>query len=403
MPPKSRAHHSAEQCILVLQGGGALGAYQGGVYETLEGAGLAPTWLAGISIGAINAALIAGNAPERRVERLREFWDGVSTLPFGIEAPQLPAPLASIGRTRDVLNETNASIAMLFGVAGFFQPRVPPAPFQPPGTLAAISYYDTEPLKRTLERMVDFDRINSGAVRLSVGAVNVRTGNFLYFDSRERRIDVRHVMASGALPPGFPPIEIDGEFYWDGGLVSNTPLQHVLDQAGRERRLVFQVDLFSARGDMPTTIADVAEREKDIRFSSRTRTVTDIFRQMHDVRHNVNTLLEQLPPEIRNTPVCDFLYAFGCVTTMDIVQLVYRPDDPQGLSKDYEFSRSTMRERWNEGRSDALVTLEASPWLTPMPPEVGARTFDVPLDLKRRAKAPSKSGVKTSGRAGAAK
>jgi len=154
MPSKTRARPSAEQCILVLQGGGALGAYQGGVYETLAGAALAPTWLAGISIGAINAALIAGNASERRVERLREFWDGVSTLPFGVEAPQLPDGISSLGRTRDVLNETNATIAMLFGVAGFFQPRVPPAPFQPPGTLAAISYYDTEPLKRTLERMV---------------------------------------------------------------------------------------------------------------------------------------------------------------------------------------------------------------------------------------------------------
>ena len=216
MPQHRRARRRAEQCILVLQGGGALGAYQGGVYETLEGAGLAPTWLAGISIGAINAALVAGNAPERRVERLREFWEGVSTLPFGVVPPQLPETLSSIGRTRDVVNETNATVAMLFGVAGFFQPRIPPAPFQPPGTLAAISYYDTEPLRRTLERLVDFDRINSGATRLSVGAVNVRTGNFLYFDSSERTIDVRHVMASAALPPGFPPVEVDGEFYWDG-------------------------------------------------------------------------------------------------------------------------------------------------------------------------------------------
>ena len=218
------ARRPAERCILVLQGGGALGAYQGGVYEALAGASQTPTWVAGISIGAINAALIAGNPPERRVARLREFWDSVSTLPCGVALPPLPDGIASIGRTRDLLNESNATIAMLFGVAGFFQPRVPAAPFQPPGTLAAISYYDTEPLRRTLEEMVDFDLINSGAVRLSVGAVNVKTGNFLYFDSSERKIDVHHVMASGALPPGFPPVEIDGEFYWDGGLVSNTPL-----------------------------------------------------------------------------------------------------------------------------------------------------------------------------------
>ena len=268
---KSPTRRPAEQCILVLQGGGALGAYQGGVYEALAETKQCPNWVAGISIGAINAALIAGNPPEKRVERLREFWEGVSALPFGVAPPPLPDGVTSIGRTRDLLNETNATIAMLFGVAGFFRPRIPAAPFQPPGTLAAISYYDTEPLRATLERMVDFDRINSGAVRLSVGAVNVRTGNFLYFDSSECKIDVRHVMASGALPPGFPPIEIDGEFYWDGGLVSNTPLQHVLDQPGSDRRLVFQVDLFPARGEMPATIADVSEREKDIRYSSRTR------------------------------------------------------------------------------------------------------------------------------------
>jgi NTE family protein len=160
-----------------------------------------------------------------------------------------------------------------------------------------------------------------------------------------------------------------------------------MESIPRRSQLIFQVDLFQARGRMPTTLEEVSEREKDIRFSSRTRALTEIFRTMHDVRHNVNALLERLPPEIRNTPVCDYLYEFGCVTTMDIVELVYRPDDPQGLSKDYEFSRSTMRARWGQGRADAAATLEASPWLAPMPPEVGARTFDVPLDLKRRRKA----------------
>jgi NTE family protein len=377
MPPKPRARPSAEQCILVLQGGGALGAYQGGVYETLEGAGLAPTWLAGISIGAINAALIAGNPPERRVERLREFWEGVSSLPFGIEAPQLPESVSTLGRTRDVLNETNATIAMLFGVAGFFQPRVPPAPFQPPGTLAAISYYDTEPLKRTLERMVDFDRINSGAVGLSVGAVNVRTGNFLYFDSRERKIDVRHVLASAALPPGFPPVEVEGECYWDGGLVSNTPLQHVLDQPGSDCRLVFQVDLFSARGDMPATIADVAEREKDIRYSSRTRLNTTVELKRQAMLQAAQRLVAKLPPQLRNDPDAKALARVPAESAVTVVHLIYRSKHYESQSKDYEFSRASMLEHWSAGVADTTQTLADPRWQHRKPPTSGVEIFDL--------------------------
>ncbi|HEX4233629.1 MAG TPA: patatin-like phospholipase family protein, partial [Caldimonas sp.] len=328
-PTKPRARRPAEECILVLQGGGALGAYQAGVYEVLAETSLVPSWIAGISIGAINAALIAGNPPERRVARLREFWDGVSTLPFGVAPPALPDAVATIGRTRDVLNETNATIAMLFGVAGFFQPRVPAAPFQPPGTLAAISFYDTEPLRRTLERLVDFERINSGAVRLSVGAVNVKTGNFLYFDSSTCKIDVRHIMASGALPPGFPPVEIDGEFYWDGGLVSNTPLQHVLDQPGGGRRLVFQVDLFPARGEMPATIADVSEREKDIRYSSRTRLNTTVELTRQATLQAARRLVAKLPASLRDDPDAKALAALPVEAAISVVHLIYR-------SKHYE-------------------------------------------------------------------
>jgi NTE family protein len=377
MPQHRRARRRAEQCILVLQGGGALGAYQGGVYETLEGAGLAPTWLAGISIGAINAALVAGNAPERRVERLREFWEGVSTLPFGVVPPQLPETLSSIGRTRDVVNETNATVAMLFGVAGFFQPRIPPAPFQPPGTLAAISYYDTEPLRRTLERLVDFDRINSGATRLSVGAVNVRTGNFLYFDSSERTIDVRHVMASAALPPGFPPVEVDGEFYWDGGLVSNTPLQHVLDQPGSEHRLVFQVDLFAARGELPATITDVAEREKDIRYSSRTRLNTTVELKRQALLQAAQRLVARLPPQLRSDADAKLLARIPADSAVTVVHLIYRSKHYESQSKDYEFSRASMLEHWSAGVADTTQTLADPRWQQRKPPTSGVEIFDL--------------------------
>jgi len=207
-----------EERVLVLQGGGALGAYQGGVFQALQEAQLEPDWVAGISIGAINSALIAGNPPERRVARLREFWETVSSA--------LPGGVLSLDRIdgmfRAPINEASAVHALLFGVPGFFTPRVPPPQLQPEGTMAAISYYDTTPLKATLQRPLDFDVLNGGRVRLSVGAVNVETGNFIYFDTAHDRVDVRHIMASGALPPGLPPVEIDGEYYWDGGLVSPT-------------------------------------------------------------------------------------------------------------------------------------------------------------------------------------
>jgi NTE family protein len=350
---------------LVLQGGGALGSYQAGVYEALSSSEYLPDWIAGISIGAINAAIIAGNPPEARVERLREFWEGI-TVPSAFW-PALPEGIPGDRRRASSLN------ALMFGRPGFFSPR-PPMPLF--GSIPT-SFYDTSGLKSTLERLVDFDRINARQVRFSVAAVNVRTGNFAYFDNAEVNIRPEHVMASAALPPGFPAVEIDGEFYWDGGLVSNTPLQYVLEYVPRRSRLTFQVDLFHARGRRPVDLEEVGERAKDIRYSSRTRAATDIFRTTHDVRHNINSLWDQLPEDIRKTPEAKFLYDFGCVTTMDIVELIYRPPDPQGCSKDYEFSRATMRTRWAQGLCDAQTTLLASPWLAPMPREAGARTFDV--------------------------
>src|SRR5579862_3724938 len=350
---------------LVLQGGGALGSYQAGVYEALATSPYLPDWIAGISIGAINAAIIAGNAPEKRVERLREFWEGIT-------APSSLWPQSS-GLIASDLRRTSSLNALMFGQPGFFAPRAPSHWML--GT--PTSYYDTSGLKATLERLVDFDLINARTTRFSVAAVNARTGNFAYFDNAEMTIRPEHVMASGALPPGFPAIEIDGEHYWDGGLVSNTPLQYVVEYVPRRSRLIFQVDLFHARGRLPADIEEVSEREKDIRYSSRTRAATETLRRMHDVRHNINNLWEQLPETLRRTPEAKFLYSFGCVTTMDIVELIYRPEDAQGHWKDYEFSRATMKARWAQGLADAQATLLASPWLAPMPPEIGARTFDV--------------------------
>jgi NTE family protein len=357
---------------LVLQGGGALGSYQAGVYEALVASEYLPDWVAGISVGAINAAIIAGNAPEHRVQSLRSFWEAIT-------APTMLWPPAPAGLPAEWQHRASALSALMFGQRGFFTPRPPQDWFS---SDKCVSYYETSVLKRTLERLVDFDRINDTKdMRLSVGAVNVRTGHFAYFDSEEITIRPEHIMASGALPPGFPPVEIDGEQYWDGGLLSNTPLQYMIDYYPRRSRLVFQVDLFPAHGRVPTNLDEVHEREKDIRYSSRTMMSTNSLREKHDVRHAINELHKLLPADLANTEQAKRLYEHGCVTQMDIVQLIYRPIEPQGALKDFEFSRSTMEARWQQGVSDARSTLDVSPWIAPMPRDIGVRVFDVAHDI----------------------
>jgi NTE family protein len=284
-----------------------------------------------------------------------------------------------------------AMSALLFGQPGFFRPNVLSS--WAAGT-AATSYYNTSDLKATLERLVDFDRINARETRLCVGAVNVRTGNFAHFDNVRQAIRPEHVMASGALPPGFPAIEIDGELYWDGGLVSNTPLRRILETLPRRSTLAFQVDLFSARGAVPKSLDAVSEREKDIRYSSRTRMGVETFRYAHDLRRNIATLLAKLPDSLKNEPEVEFLKRVACQTTMDIVELIYRPEAALGPSKDYEFSRATMERRWQQGLSDARAALASAPWLEPAPPGVAVRTFDLRAD--KTAKEPREGGSKPS-------
>ena len=356
-----------KQIALALQGGGALGSYQAGVYEAMAEHDYHPDLVAGISIGAVNSAIIAGNAPENRVERLRQFWEQVSSTSANwLDLPQKV--------WQDAMRRTAAMAALVLGQPGFFRPNV----WRCWTTGAPLtSYYDTSYLNATLERLVDFDRINARDVRFCVGAVNVRTGNYAYFDNVRQTIRPEHVMASGALPPGFPPIEIEGEFYWDGGLVSNTPLRYILETLPRRSTLAFQVDLFSSRGSIPEDLEAVAEREKDIRYSSRTRMGVETFRYAHNLRRNIGTLLSKLPDALKNEPEVEFLKRAACQTTMDIVELIYRPEVPQGPTKDYEFSRATMERRWKRGLSDARATLASAPWLVPAPPDVGVRAFDV--------------------------
>jgi NTE family protein len=355
--------------ILVLQGGGALGAYQGGVYEAMAEAGIAPEWVAGISIGAINAAIIAGNAPEARVARLREFWELVSS------GPTLPLiPLTAEGLPW--VNDFNAAWAASFGVPGLFSPRVPPAVLSPPGSPDAVSVYDSAPLRRTLERLVDFDRINAKQTRLSVGAVNVRTGNFAYFDNCRHKIGPEHIMASGALPVALPPIEIDGEHYWDGGLVSNTPLQYVLDEDRINDLLIYQVDLFAARGQMPRTLGEAAEREKEIRFSSRTRFNTDQSLKIHELKAALRSLIESLPQDQAADPSVELLAAFSKENAVSIVQLIHRRRPEETAAKDYEFSRRSMHEHWAAGAKDVRHSLRQQAKIEARPADGGSAVFD---------------------------
>ncbi len=347
-----------ENVVLLLQGGGALGAYQAGVYEALAEAALHPDWVAGISIGAINAAIIAGNAPETRVAKLREFWRGVTA---SSAWDMFGDPLARYARGTDArlfVNQLSATTTVMTGVPGFFAPRIPGPWTQPRGSIEATSYYDTSVLKGTLERLVDFDRINRpDAMRFSVGAVNVRSGNFIYFDNRQNRIVPEHVMASGSLPPGFPATEVEGERYWDGGLVSNTPLQWVLQFGPRRDTLAFQVDLWSAHGDFPESMAEVATRQKEILYSSRTRENVDRFKNIQRIRHATAKLFEAVPPELRQTPEYAFLTEFADRKVYSIVHLIYHAHHYEGDSKDYEFSRLSMEEHWRAGYADTARTL----------------------------------------------
>jgi len=365
-----RVHHPER--ILVLQGGGALGAYQGGVYEGLAAADEHPDWIAGISIGAINAALIAGNPPEKRVAQLRAFWEHITA---GATAdPWLPGD-----QIRAMFNAASAYWAAAVGVRGFFTPRIPQPSFYLPGAPEALSIYDTAPLKATLEEFADFDLINMKKTRLSVGAVNVRNGNFAYFDNMTQRIGPEHIMASGALPPGFPPVMIDGEYYWDGGLVSNTPLQYVLDHEHNHDLTVYQVDLFSAKGALPRTMDEVSEREKDIRYSSRTRMNTDQSLRIRRARAAFANLLKKLPTSLENDADLAVLKAVAAADDKDVtvVQLIYRDKPYEGGSKDYEFSRKTMVEHWNAGVEDARKTMAHRAEIKTKTAAGGAKTFDV--------------------------
>ncbi len=371
-----------DEIALVLQGGGALGAYQAGAYEELSSTPFQPDWVAGISIGAINAALIAGNQPEQRIDRLLEFWHLVSSgmvlLADAVSAAPWIRAATEMNEPRSAFNQFSAWQSAVLGIPGFYQPRVPPPNLQPDGTQAALSIYDNQPLRTTLERLIDFDLINSKKVRLSLGAVHVTTGNSHYFDNFKETIGPEHVMASGALPPAFPPVMIGGQAYWDGGILSNTPLQYVLDmRKNSDSLLVFQVDLFNARGAVPTNFEQVLKRQKDILYSSRTRYTSNMVAEINNTRKAIRDLLAKLPDHLLDDAEVLHLAEVTRVAPVDLVHLIYRQGPYELESKDYEFSRVSVLEHWEAGRRDLRDTLVHPDWLKCTGEQTGTKQYDL--------------------------
>jgi len=346
-PQRSTDPHAKGQVVLVLQGGGALGAYQAGVYEALHEAGVEPDWVIGTSIGAINGALIAGNTAENRIARLREFWRRVEqTTPFAV-----------------------ASIFM-GGIESFFVPRAPAfgGVYAQVG-LDAASYYSTEPLRETLGELVSLECLNAKGMRLTVGAVNVRSGSMRYFDSRDAALGIDHVMASGALPPAFPAIRIDGEPYWDGGVYSNTPIEAVLDDKPRRDSVVFGVNVWQPTGAEPQSIWQVMGRQKDIQYASRADSHIARQKQIHRLRHVIREIASHLSPEKRAQ--CKELVDWGCATTIHVVRLLAPTLDSEDYLKDIDFTPAGIRARWQAGLADTRRTIERAPWEREVDPMEG--------------------------------
>jgi NTE family protein len=362
-----------QSIALVLQGGGALGAYQAGVFQALKEAGIEANWLSGVSIGAINASIIAGNKPGDQLDRLRDFWETISARRIWAFTPEGDY-------FRRLRNQTSSMLTMTAGLPGFFKPRDVNPWLQLPGAVGATSFYDTGELEHTLNRLIDWNILNDRQRRLSVGAVNVRTGNFRYFDSEIEVIGPRHIIASGALPPAFPAIPIENEHYWDGGIVSNTPLQYLLEQEDVHDTLVFQIDLFSARGILPRDMGDVLARHKDIMYSSRTRNNTDTFRRLHNLRLRLHQALLRLPEDARTEDDKVFLASMEDVPQINIVHLIYQQKVYESDAKDYEFSGTSMREHWDCGYQDTRKTLKHPKWLIKPPESVGMAVHDVHRD-----------------------
>jgi NTE family protein len=356
-------HEVEGQSVLVLQGGGALGAYQAGVYQALHEAGQEPDWIIGTSIGAINAALIAGNRAEERSTRLQEFWDRVrlSGLIEPMGGPWAKHWYANFATT-------------VCGIPGFFTPRAIPfgGIYAPLGVYAA-SWYRTEALAETLGGLIDRELLAHGPMRLTVGAVAVTRGEMEYFDNRDRRyrLELNHILASGALPPAFPAIRVGEEPYWDGGIYSNTPIEAVMADYPRKDSVIFNVNVWHAQGAAPKSIWQVLGRQKNIQYASRSESHLAQQKQLHRMRHIIRHLKHHLPPQAQEDPTIADLASHGCGTTMHVVRLLAPEFDGDDYTKDIDFTPSGITERHKAGYEDARAMLARAPWRKPVDPLEG--------------------------------
>ena len=353
------------QIVLVFQGGGALGAYQAGVYQALHDGKVKPDWVIGTSIGAINGAIIAGNPPENRIARLTQFWNGVARPGVGA-ASWLPG-LANWLRDLAVVTQ---------GVPSFFTPQLESwAGIQARGRSGHAAFYSTGPLRETLSSLVDFDYLNRKTTRLTVGTVNVRSGRMRYFTNRDALLDVEHVMASAAFPPGFPSVQLEGESYWDGGIYSNTPLEAVLDDRPRRDSVIFSVQLWPSNGPEPESILQVMSRQRDIQYSSRAESHLDRQKQIHRLRHVIRELGQYIPKEKRDAPEVQDLLDWGCGTTMQVLELDAPAFDNDDLNRDIDFSSNGIKRRWLAGYEDTARLLKRAPWRETLDPMEGISVF----------------------------
>lgn len=355
------------QVVLVFQGGGALGAYQAGVYEALHDWKIEPDWVIGTSIGAINGAIIAGNAPEQRLARLKQFWNGVAHR-GSVAASWLPG-FEAWARYWSIVTQ---------GVPSFFTPR--PASWASIHTRVGAdlaAFYSTGPLRETLTALVDFEYLNDKATRLTVGTVNVSSGRMRYFTNRDTPMDVDHLMASAAFPPGFPSVRVEGESYWDGGIYSNTPLEAVLDDHPRRNSVIFAVQLWPATGPEPESILQVMSRQRDIQYSSRAESHLERQKQIHRLRHVIRELGQHIPEAQRNTPEVQELLGWGCGTTIQVLELDAPPLDGDDLNRDIDFSAGGIERRWAAGYEDTIRMLKRAPWHEVPDPMEGISVYRV--------------------------
>jgi NTE family protein len=358
------------QIVLVLQGGGALGAYQVGVYEAMHEAGVEPDWVIGTSIGAINAALIAGNVPQNRMPRIREFW---ARLEQGT-GPDIFSVFTG-------LSNLSVNLAtVLNGIPAFFAPNpIAWLSSHTPLGVDKAAYYTVAPLKDTLADLIDLDHLDARKVRLTVGAVNVRTGEIRYFDSRDEAVCIDHVLASGALPPAFPAVCVDGDPYWDGGIYSNTPIEAVLDDKPRQDSVIFAVQMWNPEGPSPTSLWQVMGRQKDIQYASRAKSHIARQKQIHHLRHIIREIAKHVPEKTRDSAVVKELASWGCNTTMHVARLIAPKLDGEDHTKDIDFTPAGIRARWQAGYADTIAMLKRAPWNRPVDPVDGVVIHD-PVD-----------------------